>query len=137
VQPTPDGSFTIVSDFNIRIEVSTDNGASWTPPTNGPHRVKLDGPPLNKFPTNTVPPLQWRYTNSPPGFYAFIPPNLILTNVIHYGWTNTFALPPRGGVARTHSFFSTVNGQLSIDRGATFNAFSAPAAATVRVTSRP
>jgi hypothetical protein len=137
VQPTPDGSFTIVSDFNIRIEVSTDNGASWTPPTNGPHRVKLDGPPLNKFPTNTVPPLQWRYTNSPPGFYAFIPPNLILTNVIHYGWTNTFALPPPGGVARTHSFFSTVNGQLSIDGGATFNAFSAPAAATVRVTSRP
>src|SRR6185503_2850394 len=104
--------------------------STWTPPTNGPHKVKLIGPPLNIFPTNLVPPLQWHYTNHPPGFYAVIPPNIIITNIVHHGWTNGFPPPPPGGVTNDHTFFSIVDGKISLNGGSTFNAFSAPANTT-------
>jgi autotransporter-associated beta strand protein len=138
MQQKPDGtSYTIVSYFTNNIEMSLDNGSTWTPPTNGPHKVKLIGPPLNIFPTNLVPPLQWHYTNHPPGFYAVIPPNIIITNIVHHGWTNGFPPPPPGGVTNDHTFFSIVDGKISLNGGSTFNAFSAPANTTVRVISRP
>ena len=129
------GGAMISSFFDIFTEVSTDAGGSWAPATNGPARVELQaGAPSNLFPDPNLPPLIGRYT-SPFQWHAYYAPGLILSNVVHRGFTQSFPPPPPGDTA-SHSFGSQVEMDVSMDGGATFAHLTAPADVTVSINAR-
>ena len=126
IQPQPDGTYAIDSFFDVWTELSTDNGFTWCPATNR-HKVKLvcPSPPTNNF----LPPTNCYYTNLNQVRWTNCP-GIIITNIVHRGWTNNFPPPT---VPTTHTFNSFVDGRVSLNGGATFNSFTAPAVCTVLV----
>lgn len=135
IVPQPDGTRRISSFFDIFTDVSLDGGNTWSPATNGAVRMALtksvievpsSSPNLPITNTPYISPEEWQTT------YAN---GIILTNVIHYGFTGSFPLPGPGNT-NTESFGSTVSGSISLNNGQTFSPFSAPASVTVQVNSR-
>jgi autotransporter-associated beta strand protein len=130
-----DGSYKINSFFDIFTEVSVDGGATWSGATNGPVRMQLTpvAPEVPK-PNPNLPPLDGTYI-SPQKWHALYANGIIITNASHNRFTQTQPPPPPGG-SQTENFASTVNGLISMDGGASFQPFSAPASVMVQVQSR-
>ena len=130
-----DGTYRISSFFDIFTEVSLDNGATWSPATNGPVRVELVpiAPEVPK-PNPNLPPPDGSYV-SPAQWDALYANGIIITNASHDRFTQTQPPPPPGG-NQTESFGSQVSGLVSMNGGASFTPFSAPANVSVQVNSR-
>src|SRR5262249_1004549 len=130
-----DGTQRIHSFFDIFVELSTDGGATWNGATNGPVRMELreQAPEVVK-PSPNLPPLDGTYI-SPQQWHALYANGIIITNASHNRFLQNQPPPPPGG-SQTENFGSTVTGLISINGGATFQAFSAPANVAVQVTSR-
>jgi hypothetical protein len=111
-----------------------DGGASWSPATNGPVRMQLtqQAPEIPK-PTPNLPPLDGSYV-SPSQWHALYANGIIITNASHDRFTQTQPPPPPGG-NQPESFGSMVGGQISMNGGASFSPFSAPANVAVQVNS--
>ncbi|PWU10724.1 MAG: hypothetical protein C5B50_24830 [Verrucomicrobia bacterium] len=140
VQTNPAGWF-IESFFNLNLRQSLDGGHTYTPqPT---HVVLTNHNPPVFAMAPLLPPLGGRYggeTNSKIFFCTnFSSPcctnGIIITNVIHTGFSTNFPPPPRGSNA-VHTFSSTVSFNISMDNGLSFSAASAPAVVTVSVAHR-
>src|SRR5204863_4515161 len=101
---------------------------------NGPVRMELhdDAPEVPKANPN-LPPLDGNYV-SPQQWHALYASGIIITNASHDRFTQTQPPPPPGG-SQTENFGSRVRGRISMDGGATFNPFSAPASVAVHVDS--
>ncbi len=129
-----DGTYRIHSFFDIFTEVSTDGGATWQGTSNGPVRMQLvSQAPENPEPTNNLPPLDGQYI-SPKQWHALYANGIIITNVSHKRFTQNQPPPPPGG-STNETFGSMVSGQISLNGGAGFTSFLAPANASVQVTS--
>jgi hypothetical protein len=129
----PDGTFQVSSFFDIFTEISLDGGTSWTPASNGAARVELRQTPEETFPTPNLPSPNGQYV-SPDEWHAAFANGIIISNVSHQRFLESFPPPPPGGT-NTHGFGSTVNLQLSLDGGTTFTPVSVPASVNVRVAS--
>ncbi|PWU08968.1 MAG: hypothetical protein C5B50_28640, partial [Verrucomicrobia bacterium] len=134
-QVQSDGTYQINSFFDIFVELSTDGGATWQPATNGPVRMELTpiAPEVPK-PNPNLPPLDGNYV-SPARWHALYANGIIITNASHNRFTQTYPPPPPGG-GQTENFGSTVSGLISMNGGASFQPFSAPASVQVQVNSR-
>src|SRR5436190_7909445 len=87
------------------------------------------------FPSPNLPPIGGSYLADLRDVHArFASGQILLSDVIHDWFLSSFPPPPLLGTT-THSFGSTVNMNVSVDGGTTFNPFSAPAAVTVKVDS--
>jgi autotransporter-associated beta strand protein len=135
IDAAPDGSFRIHSFFDVFTEVSTDGGATWSGATNGPVRMELtENAPEVPKPNPNLPPLDGTYV-SPAQWHALYANGIIITNASHDKFNQTQPPPPPGG-SQTENFGSTVHGLISMDGGASFQPFSAPASVAVQVNSR-
>ncbi|PWU17532.1 MAG: hypothetical protein C5B50_11160, partial [Verrucomicrobia bacterium] len=130
-----DGTFQINSFFDIFTEISLDNGQTWSAPTNGPVRMHLTpiAPEVPKASPN-LPPLDGTYI-SPAKWHALYQNGIIITNASHNRFTQNYP-PPAPGGSQTENFGSQVSGLISMDGGASFQPFSAPASVAVQVNSR-
>jgi autotransporter-associated beta strand protein len=135
IVPQGDGTYKISSFFDIFTELSLDGGATWSPATNGPVRMELtsSAPEVPK-PNPNLPPLDGSYV-SPAQWHALYANGIIITNASHDRFTQTQPPPPPGG-SQTENFGSTVSGLISMNGGASFQSFSAPASVAVQVNSR-
>jgi hypothetical protein len=135
IEAQTDGTYQVTSFFDIFTELSLDGGASWSPATNGAVRVQLVpiAPEVPK-PTPNLPPLDGSYV-SPAQWHALYANGIIITNASHDRFTQTQPPPPPGG-SQTEGFGSRVSGQISMNGGASFTPFQAPASVGVQVSSR-
>ena len=129
------GTYKINSFFDVFTELSLDGGATWSPATNGPVRMQLttQAPEVTNS-TATLPVTSTPYV-SPAQWHALYANGIILTNVSHSRFTQTQPPPPPGG-NQMENFGSEVDGLISMNGGASFQPFSAPAGVSVQVTSR-
>ncbi len=130
IAPTPNGH-SIGSFFDIFVDLSVDGGQTWTPaPT--PARVELicEAPPM-PVPNPNLPPLNGQYI-SPQQWHALYAQGIIISNVSHKHFTQSFP-PPPPGVTETHSFGSDVECDLSLNNGTTWQHTTLPAQVTVSV----
>lgn len=135
IKPQTDGTYRVTSFFDIFTELSTDGGATWSGATNGPVRVELTTPaPEIPKPSNNLPPPGGAYV-SPAQWHALYANGIIITNASHDRFLQTQP-PPAPGGSTNESFGSTVSGQVSLNGGASFQPFSAPASVSVQVVSR-
>jgi hypothetical protein len=135
ITPQADGTYRIGSFFDVFTELSVDGGASWQPATNGPVRVILtDNVPEVPKPDPNLPPLDGNYV-SPQDWHALYANGIIITNASHDRFTQTYPPPPPGG-NQLENFGSQVHGLISMNGGASFQPFSAPANVSVQVNSR-
>ena len=131
----PDGTYMISSFFDIFTELSLDGGATWSATTNGPVRMQLTTPAVEVVkPTSNLPPPGGAYV-SPAQWHALYANGIIITNASHDRFLQTQP-PPTNGATATENFGSTVSGQISMNGGASFQSFSAPASVSVQVGSR-
>jgi autotransporter-associated beta strand protein len=135
IDQQPDGTFRINSFFDIFVEVSTDNGGTWSPATNGPVRMEFAPQAIEVPSSSSLLPVTNAPYISPAKWHALYANGIIITNVSHSRFTQTQP-PPPPGQTQLETFGSTVEGQLSLDGGKTFTSFSAPATAAVQVISR-
>ncbi|HUR19940.1 MAG TPA: HYR domain-containing protein [Vicinamibacterales bacterium] len=133
MQQNPDGTFRVHSFFDIFTDISLDGGVLWHPATNGPGHVQLRQTPEKTFPTPTLPPQQGQYV-SPAQWHAAFANGIIISNVSHQRFLESFPPPPPGG-SNVHTFGSTVQMQLSLNGGSSFSPASAPAGVGVSVAS--
>src|SRR5262249_15025564 len=135
ITPQADGTYRIGSFFDIFVELSTDGGATWSGATNGPVRMQLTtGETEVPKPNPNLPPLDGSYI-SPQQWHALYANGIIITNASHDRFTQTQPPPPPGG-SQLETFGSRVTGLISMNGGATFQPFSAPANVAVQVQSR-
>jgi hypothetical protein len=80
-----------------------------------------------------LPPPEGQYVSAAE-WYAYFGMGIYIKDVIHSGFTQSFAPPPPGG-SDTHTFGSAVTGLFSIDGGLTYQSFSASGLTTVRIDS--
>ncbi len=131
IQPSPGSGFHIDSFFDVYSELSTDNGQTWSPATSGPPHMVLEG----DFAANTLPPLDGEYV-SLAHWHGYYENGAVITNVIHYDFTETFS-PPGPGETLIECFGSILSGWLSLDGGATFTWFWAYGYVCVKITHVP
>jgi hypothetical protein len=130
-----DGSFRISSFFDIFTELSTDGGATWSPASNGPVRMQLTQiAPEQTTSTPDLPAPGGSYI-TPAKWHALYANGIIITNVTHRRFTQSYP-PPPPGAGQTENFGSMVDGLISLNGGATFTPFSAPANVSISVQSR-
>jgi hypothetical protein len=82
-------------------------------------------------PSPNLPPLDGQYV-SPEEWHALYAMGIVLTNVVHKGFTDSFP-PPPPGMTNVHTFGSQVEGDVSFDGGVTYQAFSTSGPTTVRI----
>jgi len=126
-----DGTARIGSFFDVFPEVSADGGATWEPVPE-PARVELicEVPP-HPFPSPNLPPPQGEYI-SPQRWHALYQQGIIISNVAHKRFLESFP-PPPPGVTETHTFGSQVDADVSMDNGQSFQRMSMPAQVTVSI----
>jgi hypothetical protein len=121
------------SFFDIFTELSLDGGASWQSHVTQPAEVVLSKPPRpHFFTTNLLPPPNGVDASANGVSFATYANGIIVRNVSHKRFTQGLPPPPPGGT-QVHSFGSTVEMDVSLDGGATFQHVSAPASASMRV----
>jgi hypothetical protein len=118
ISAPPAGGYDISSFFDVWVEISLDDGATWSAPTNGPAHMSTSG----HFDVDTLPPQQ-PYV-SPAAWHAAFKNGIVIKNIIHTTFLNAFP-PPPWGAGQAHAFGSTVLGDVSVNGGLTFNGFSA------------
>ncbi len=64
--------------------------------------------------------------------YIMYPMGVILTDIEHFGFTQSWP-PPLPGMTDVHTFGSTVSGMISVDDGLNYQPFSASGNTTVRI----
>ncbi len=129
------GGAAISSFFDIFTEVSTDGGGSWNPATNGPAHMELRRiAPVYVFTNNLLPPLTGRYISQPLAYIEYAN-GIVITNVIHGIFYQSFP-PPLPGFTDTHTFSSQMEFDFSQDGGLTFTHATAPATVGVQITGR-
>jgi uncharacterized repeat protein (TIGR01451 family) len=128
------GGYMISSFFDIFTEVSLDGGNTWTP-ANAPGHMEMRPDPKvvtpAPEPTPLLPPPNDNYV-SPAQWHALYAQGIIITNVSHRLFTGSL-LPPASGVTNVHTFNSTLNLQVSLDGGNTFQFASVTAPVTITV----
>jgi len=129
-----DGTYRIGSFFDIFPEVSLDGGQSWVPAQSPAHVELVKGAPEQTEPNPNLPPLDGKYV-SPAQWHAYYANGIIISNASHDRFTQTQPPPPPGG-SQTENFGSRVSGQISLNGGASFTPFSAPASVAISVQSR-
>lgn len=134
IQPATGGGYHINSFFDVSTELSVNGGATWFPSTS-PARMVLTSPsPEVPTASDRLPVLASRYISAR-GFSAPYLNGLIISNVIHYGFTTNHPPPPPvPNSSVVHNFGSEVEFGVSSDGGMTFSAHRAPANTSVRVT---
>ena len=136
VRPIQGGAM-IGSFFDIFMELSVDNGASWSPALQPAH-VELRADPTTippiVAPSNLLPPRNDLYI-SPTVYHQLYANGIIIKDVRHSFFTQSLP-PPPAGVIETHHFDSQVDFQLSTDNGATFRPSRAPAGVDVSIRLR-
>jgi hypothetical protein len=126
------GGCSVSSFFDIWTEISLDGGGSWSPAT-GPAHVELRPiDPPDPFAIDTLPPLQGVYV-SPAMAHATYPAGIVISNITHRRFTQTFPPPPPGGT-NVHEFGSEVSMEVSL-MGMPFQRVIAPATVSVRIGS--
>lgn len=136
ITPLADGSYRINSFFDLFTELSLDGGASWSSATNGPARIQMStSAPERAASTNLLPPGNGSYFNGGQQWFALYANGIILTNVSYNQFTQTQPPPPPGGNS-TQTFSSIFSGFISMNGGASFAPFSAPASSSVQINSR-
>ncbi|MFZ0826555.1 MAG: HYR domain-containing protein [Verrucomicrobiia bacterium] len=136
VDAQPDGTYQVTSFFDVFTELSLDGGNTWSPATNAPVRLVLTTPAAEVAePTPNLPPLAGEYIGSPAQWFAFYANGIIITNASLDQFTQTQS-PPAPGTSQTESFGASVSGLISVNGGASFTPFSAPASVSEQVNSR-
>jgi hypothetical protein len=131
-----DGSYRIGSFFDIFTEISTDGGQSWSPAQSAPGGVQLQTKSPEQAETNPdLPPKGSAYT-SPNTWHALYANGVIISNVSHERFTQSFP-PPNSGQTDTHQFGSSISGLVSLDDGHTWTRANASALVETRLTSNP
>ena len=134
VRQSSAAGYMTASFFDIFTELSLDGGATWQPQTTEPAEVVLaKSPKPHFFTTNVLPPGNGVYV-SPADFHAAYANGIIIKNVSHKRFTQGLPPPPPGGT-QVHSFGSTVQMDVSLDGGVSFQHVSAPASVSARVTN--
>jgi hypothetical protein len=128
-----DGTYAASSFFDVFTELSADGGQTWLPATNGAAHVELRQTPEKPFPTANLPSPNGQYV-SPAQWHAAFANGIVISNVSHQRFLESFPPPPPGG-SNSHAFGSTVLMQLSLNGGGTFSPASAPAGVNVSVAS--
>jgi len=133
ITQTPDGMYHIDSFFDIFTELSVDNGANWSPSTNGAGFMALQGDPKPPIITTSpnLPPIPSHYV-SPTEWTLLYSNGIVIRDISHEQFLHNDP-PPSGGGTQTNSFGSTVRMRLSTDGGQTFTPHNAPAQITVSV----
>lgn len=80
-----------------------------------------------------VPPIDGKYV-SPADWHANFAAGIVIKNVIHSGFTDSFPPPPPSQYD-THSFGSRIDGMVSMDNGQNYQPFWATGNVTVRIAS--
>jgi hypothetical protein len=133
----PDGSYRIGSFFDIFPEISLDGGNTWAGSTSGPVHMQLTQiAPEVPSSGNTLPITNQPYV-SPQQWHAAYANGIYISNVTHRGFTQGFPPPPIPGGSNTENFGSTVDMQVSLDGGHTFQPASASMSVAVAVVHRP
>src|SRR5207247_10393005 len=123
------------SFFDIFPELSTDGGQTWSSATNGPVRMQLvQQTPEVPEPNPNLPPLDGTYI-SPAKWHALYANGIIITNASHKRFTQTQP-PPPPGANQFENFGSRISGLVSMNGGASFQPFEAPADVIVQVRRR-
>jgi PKD repeat protein len=129
-----DGTCRVTSFFDVFTELSTDGGQTWMPVSSEPARMELQAVAEEEpFPTSGVPPLSGGYFSLPSSSATFAP-GVVVKDVVHRQFDQSFPLPAPGASA-VHSCGSLMDFMLSTDGGATFTPTTTPAALTFRITS--
>ncbi|MGA2060865.1 MAG: PEP-CTERM sorting domain-containing protein [Thermoguttaceae bacterium] len=84
-------------------------------------------------PSPNLPPLDGQYV-SPDQWHALYAMGIVLTDVVHKGFTASYP-PPEPGMTDIHTFGSQVEGEVSFDGGVTFQPFSTSGPTTVQITA--
>src|SRR5207248_1472856 len=84
------------------------------------------------FPQLLLPPPHSEYI-SPQKWHQLYASGIIISNVTHRRFLQSFPPPPPGGAPETHAFGSEVAGEVSMDGGKTFTPFSGDANVVVRM----
>jgi hypothetical protein len=128
------GGAAVSSFFDIFTEVSTDGGGTWQPPTTGPANVEAQAiAPIWVYPDPYLPPPNSEYLDKG-GWFAFYASGIVISNVHQHSFTASVPPPPPGN-STVHAFGSQVDMQISMDGGLTFSPATAPASATVLISS--
>jgi hypothetical protein len=136
VDAQPDGTYQVTSFFDVFTELSLDGGNTWSPATSAPVRLVLTTPAAEVVePTPNLPPLAGEYIGSPAQWFAFYANGIIITNASLDQFTQTQS-PPAPGTSQTESFGAQMSGLISVNGGASFTPFSAPASVSEQVNSR-
>ena len=127
------GGYLISSFFDVFTEISMDGGATWSPAQSavgGPqaHHVRLrkdpHGTPLVPEPTPLLPPPNDQYV-SPEKWHALFAQGIVIKDVAHKFFTDSQPPPATGGT-NVHNFNSTLDLQLSLDGGNTYQFVRVP-----------
>jgi|GEM_PF-4301428 len=128
------GSYRMSSFFDIWLELTTDSGQNWLPTVTGPVRLQLETlAPEARFVSPELPPAEGEYV-SLPGSYAAYPQGVMISNVVHRGFSRSYPPPPPGS-AETNSFDSTVEMLVLSPDGLGWQPVLAQARWTVRIAS--
>ena len=108
IDPQADGTFRVTSFFDIFTEISTDGGATWHSPSNGPVRMQLSplAPEQGVNTPNVPPPGEYI---SPDNWHAYFAQGIIISNVSHQIFLSQNPLPISGSVT------DTFDSQLTMD----------------------
>src|SRR5438552_9087406 len=134
IDSQPDGTYRIGSFFDIFPEISLNGGGTWSGTSNGPVRMQLAGQAPEMPSSSSNLPLTNSPYVSPAQWHAAYASGVYISNVTHRGFTQSIPPPPPGG-NQTENFDSMVDGQISVNGGASFTPFSAPANVSVSVSS--
>jgi len=129
------GGCTVSSFFDIFTEISLDGGASWGPATSGPVHLELARvDEACGFPADLMPPPTGREVSAASSTAEY-PMGIVVRKVVHRSFTASIA-PPPPGTSTSHTFGSSVDMELSLDGGTTFEPKQAPATVTMQITAR-
>ena len=132
-----DGSYRMTSFFDVFLELSTDGGKNWQAATSGSLHLELLGnSQVIRFASPNQPPSGSQYLTLPAVQRTFRLPTggiIAIRNQTFSGFTSSVP-PPPPGVSSTIDFRGQLALDLSQDGGNTFNSYSAPASAQVKLT---
>ena len=125
----PLGGYRISSFFDIFTELSMDGGKTWTPASGSARAVQCAL--AHEVRSHTYNPTWTRLACVAPVRFT---PSVLLRNTDFADPTDPIA-PPAPGTSADCITHATCTGEVSLDGGTTFSAFSSQAALTVRITA--
>ena len=130
----PLGGFRISSFFDIFTELSVDGGQSWTPASSSVRAVQQALAHESPSASSALPPTDSVFTCRTIIRWTSAGSWVVLRNVAIAQPTSPIPPPPPGASAICTTP-TTCTGEVSVDGGATFSAFSGPAELTLQITA--